>query len=104
MSDAEIFFLELGKEFPDLRHSKMFGAPCLKTPEGKSAAMLWQESLVVKLKDDRLKEVLKLSGTRPFEPMEGKRMKEWVLIPFSHKNRWKEFLVHSSAYVKQYKD
>ena len=104
MSEAETFFYEIGKEFPLLRQSKMFGAPCYKTKSGKSAAMLWKDGLVVKLKDDKSQEILKLPDTMPFEPMEGRKMKEWVLVPFSHKKRWKELITLSSEYVTRLKD
>ncbi len=101
MTQSEEFFIELAKQIPEVRLSKMFGSPCLKTPNGKSGAMLWKDDLVVKLSENQLGKALSLEGTRFFEPMEGKLMKEWVQIPFTHKARWKEFALISIQSVSK---
>jgi hypothetical protein len=41
MSKAEQFFIELTYEIPDAKPGKMFGALCMKMPNGKAAAMFW---------------------------------------------------------------
>lgn len=103
MTKAELFFTELTKEIPDVKPGKMFGALCMKTPNGKSAAMFWKDNIVVKLQGDSLKEALSLDGTNLFEPMEGKPMKEWVQIPFHYKDQWKKFALLSAESVKAVK-
>jgi hypothetical protein len=100
MTKAETFFNDLTKEIPDATPGKMFGALCMKTPNGKSAAMFWQDNLVVKLQGDSLKEAMSLAGTKLFEPMEGRPMKEWVQIPFAYKDEWKKFALMSVESVK----
>ena len=100
MTKAEEYFKELAVEIPDVKPGKMFGAMCIKTPNGKSAAMLWQESIVVKLKGDSLNKAMCLDGVQLFEPMKGRLMKEWVQIPFALKDRWKEFTLFSLESVK----
>jgi hypothetical protein len=91
MTKAGEFFLDLVNEIPGAKLGKMFGAWCIKAPNGKAAAMFLDESMVVKLQGEALNESLSLDGTKPFEPMEGKQMKEWVQIPFEYKNKWKKF-------------
>jgi hypothetical protein len=100
MTNAEEFFKELTGQIESVKPGKMFGALCMKTPNGKSAAMIWKDHLVVKLKGNFLNEALNLSGAKIFEPMEGRQMKEWVQIPFVHKDRWKEYTLLSIKSVK----
>jgi len=101
MSEAETFFYEIGREFPLLRKSNMFGSPCLKARTGKSAAMLWKDTLVVKLKANESGEILKLPGTMQFEPMQGRKMKEWIAVPFAYKSRWKELITSSYEHLME---
>ena len=91
ITEAEIYFTELTKQITNANSGKMFGALCMKMPNGKSGAMFWKDNIVVKLRGDVLQEALSLDGTKLFEPMEGKPMKEWVQIPFAYKNKWKKF-------------
>lgn len=98
--NAENYFLELSNEIPDLKAGKMFGALCLKTPNGKAAAMFWKDNIVVKLSGDEYNEARSLDGTVLFEPMEGRPMKEWVQIPFHYKDRWKHFARVSADSVR----
>lgn len=95
MTNAELFFKELTGQIDSVMPGKMFGALCMKTRNGKSAAMIWRDHLVVKLTGNFLNEALNLSGAKIFEPMEGRPMKEWVQIPFVHKDRWKEYTLLS---------
>jgi hypothetical protein len=91
MTKAEELFNQLTLEIPGAAPGKMFGALCMKTPNGKSGAMFWRDSLVVKLNGHNLDEALALDGTRPFEPMEGKIMNGWFQIPFDYSDQWKKF-------------
>jgi len=99
MTKAETFFNELTKEIPDVKPGKMFGALCMKTPNGKSAAMFWKDHIVVKLQGDSLKEAMSLEGSKLFEPIEGRPMKEWVQVSFDHKDKWKTFAEKSAHTV-----
>lgn len=101
MTQAEEYFNELTNEMPDVKPGKMFGALCMKTANGKSAAMFWQDNIVVKLSGDQLSEATGLEGVQLFQPMEGRPMKEWVQIPFEYKDRWKEFALISASGVKE---
>jgi len=103
MTNAEVFFKELSEQIESVKPGKMFGALCMKTPNGKSAAMIWKDHLVVKLKGDLLNEALNLSGAKIFEPMDGRPMKEWVQIPYDYKDKWKEFAAIAASVVKELK-
>jgi hypothetical protein len=103
MTKAEELFNKLVKEIPNGKASKMFGAPCIKAANGKSAAMFWKDCIVVKLPGDALKEALSLDGSCLFEPMQGKKMKEWAQIPYDYKDVWKKFATISMNEVKKLK-
>jgi hypothetical protein len=100
MTLAENYFLALSNEILDVKLGKMFGALCMKTPNGKAAAMFWKDNLVVKLGDDAHSEALSLDGAKLFEPMEGRPMKGWVQIPFDYKSKWKLFAEISAGNAK----
>ena len=100
MTKAEEYFNNLASEIPDVKLGKMFTALCMKLPNGKAGAMLWKENLVVKLKGEDHSNALKLKGAHVFEPMKGRQMKEWVVIPYQEKDQWKKFAVISSESVK----
>jgi hypothetical protein len=103
MTKAEEYFCELTKEIPDVKPGKMFGALCMKTSNGKSAAMFWKDNIVVKLKGESFEEAMSLDGAQLFEPMQGRPMKEWVQIPFAYKDKWKKFAHISAEAVKTLK-
>ncbi len=103
MTKPEEFFNSLAEEIPNVKPGKMFGALCLKTSNGKSTAMIWKGDIVVKLSGDSFKEAMSLDGSKLFEPMEGRPMKEWVQIPFHYKNKWKQFVLASADSVKDLK-
>jgi len=103
MTKAEEYFNELTAEIPDVQPGKMFGALCMKTPNGKAGAMLWKDFLVVKLDGAPLKEALSLKGTKTFEPMAGRPMNGWIQIPFTHKDKWKSLTLTSVTGVKELK-
>ncbi|MGN6532859.1 MAG: hypothetical protein ACTHK0_14050 [Ginsengibacter sp.] len=100
MTKAEEFFILLASEIPNVKEGKMFGSLCMKASNGKSAAMFWKDNIVVKLSKEPFKDALSLEGAKLFEPMDGKPMKEWVQIPFKHKDQWKKFAIISAASVQ----
>jgi hypothetical protein len=103
MTEAEEFFIKLTGEIPNVKSGKMFGALCMKTPNGKSSAMIWNSDIVVKLQGESFKNAMSLDGARQFEHMEGRPMKEWVRIPFIYKDLWKEYAMISSELVSSLK-
>jgi hypothetical protein len=67
--------------------SSMFGMPCLKTG-GKAFAGFTEGAMVFKLGAPEHAEALALAGAHLFDPMGGRPMKEWVVVPAEHADQW----------------
>ena len=95
------YFKEIGAENPDLTLGKMFGAVCFKTANGKAAALIFKDDLVVKLEPSDLENALVTNGAHMFEPMEGRQMNGWVVIPYSRKKEWADYIDTATNFVKK---
>jgi len=62
--------------------SQMFGMPVLKAGD-KVFAGTFGDAMTFKLGPDDLEQARALTGVEPFEPMQGRPMKEWVLVPLA---------------------
>ena len=72
----------------------MFGKPTLKDPAGKAFACLYNGALACRLgrDTDPYQAALSLEGAHLFDPSTRDRpMKDWVVIPATHSDRWPEF-------------
>jgi hypothetical protein len=67
--------------------SRMFGMPVLKAGD-KVFAGTFGDAMTFKLGPDDLERARALTGVEAFEPMKGRPMKEWVLVPLAHAKRW----------------
>ena len=66
-------------ELPDVQPRRMFGYPAAFT-KSQMFASLFQDQLIVRLSEvDR--QALGEQGGRPFEPMPGRPMREYVTVP-----------------------
>jgi len=88
--DAEARFNEIASDLAarndDVELGKMFGMPTIKRA-GKATSGLWQDSMVFKLTDE-VKREQALEGAESFDPMGGRPMREWVVIPVTHSDEW----------------
>ena len=91
MTEAEKHFAEIADKMPEARQGKMFGALCLKAPNGKAFLLSKNGNIAIKLSGELLEKALDLNGASIFEPSEGKKMNGWVQLPAEHQNRWKDF-------------
>ncbi len=66
---------------------KMFGMPVLKVRD-KVFAGMFGDAMTFKLSPEDMPKALKLKGVEPFEPMPGRSMKGWVLVPLADAKRW----------------
>jgi hypothetical protein len=83
---------------PGSKVSQMFGAPCVKRDSGKVVFCFWQGDVVFKLVDEDARAgALGLDGATLFDPGMGRTMKEWVLVPTSHSDRWLELATKAFA-------
>ncbi|TAL66803.1 MAG: hypothetical protein EPN82_16920 [Bacteroidetes bacterium] len=99
MTKSEEHFYKIAREFPDSKTGKMFGALCIKNSKGKAFAMLWKDDIVVKLDVEEVNKALKLKGTKLFDPMGGRPMKEWVQMPYEYSTKWENYVKQSYKYV-----
>ena len=103
MTKSEELYHTIAKAIPNTTESKMFGALCIKAPNGKAGVMFWKDEMVFKLDEEKAKDVLKLKGTHVFEPAKGRQMKGWYQVPAKHSDKWKELAEISMAMVKKIK-
>src|SRR5215211_8957452 len=78
--------------------SQMFGMPVLKAG-GKVFAGTFGDAMTFKLGPEDLERARKLTGVEPFEPMKGRAMKEWVLVPLAHAKRWSDLAERAFRYL-----
>jgi hypothetical protein len=82
-----------------ITRSQMMGMPCLKV-RGKMFAGYWQGAMVFKLSGDEHKQALALKGAHLFDPSDMNRpMKEWVVVPYAHKPKWRSLAQGALDYV-----
>lgn len=89
---------------PCITQHRMFGYPAAFV-NGYLFAGLFENSMVLKLPAESRSELLKLPGAARFEPVPGRTMGEFVLVPPSVvKNRaqLKPWLESAYAYVKSF--
>src|SRR5262245_11327029 len=72
-----------------VRPTKTFGMPTL-TIGKRVFAGLNGEAMVFKLSAAAQERVLALAGARPFDPMGGRPMRNWIEVPPAHAELWPE--------------
>jgi TfoX/Sxy family transcriptional regulator of competence genes len=70
---------EMLLDIPGVKAGKMFGLPGYYA-DGKLFACVWEDGVSIKLPEEVRVSMLKRRGVEPFVPMEGRPMKEWVLV------------------------
>jgi len=103
MTKSEVLFHKIASELPKAKESKMFGALCIKAPNGKAAAMFYKEDMIFKLDKNTEKEAIKLKGAKIFDPMGGRPMRGWVQLSYAHSKKWPELAKKAFDYVKKIK-
>lgn len=103
MTKAEELFHQIAALIPEAKESKMFGALCIKAPNGKASAMFYKEDIVIKLEGESLKEILSLDGAKLFDPMGGRPMGGWVQLSYKYAGKWPEIAKISYEQVKKLK-
>lgn len=101
MTKAEELFHKIASEIPEAKESKMFGALCIKAPNGKAGAMFKNDSMIFKLDKKEEKEAMSLDGAKVFDPMGGRPMNGWYELSYAHAGRWPEFARKAMEYVKK---
>lgn len=65
---------------PGAEPRKMFGYSCVFA-KGNMFAGLHEAGLILRLSDEQRTEFLRLKGAKQFEPMPGRVMREYVVVP-----------------------
>jgi TfoX/Sxy family transcriptional regulator of competence genes len=78
----------------------MFGASALKVG-GKVFAMLVKGDLVVKLPASRAESLRESGRAHPFDPGQGRIMKEWVAIPATDTGLWAKHVAEARDFVSE---
>jgi len=99
--DAVSKFDEICTNAIGATRSVMFGAPCLKTPNGKAAVCLYKNFLVVKVDAETAKEIRAMDGSKTFEPKEGRPMNGWIQVGFEYANYWQEWTLKAILFVEK---
>lgn len=102
MTKAEKIFHDIASQIPETKEGKMFGALCLKAPNGKAGVMFWKEHMIFKLPPEDEKEALSLDGAHFFDPMGGGRiMNGWVQLSTAHADKWEALAFKAMDFVKK---
>jgi hypothetical protein len=97
MTYAELS-IQMEAEHPEVVISQMFGMPVLKT--GKKAFAGEREGdMVFKLPPDEYAAAAGLPAAHDFEPMPGRKMGGWLVVPAELHERWPELAEQARAYV-----
>jgi len=103
VTDTEKLYNEIADSLDGCTKGKMFGALCIKAANGKAGVMYYKGDMVFKLDDDAQAKTLELPGTHVFEPMAGRKMNGWIMVPAQHHKKWKELARQSMELVGQLK-
>ena len=99
MSEAESLYINICTEIVDAEQSQFFGKPCFKISK-KAFVSFFQDQMVFKLDGDIHAKALALDGAHLFDPSgKNRAMKQWVQLPFEHKDKWAEFAKQACQYV-----
>jgi TfoX/Sxy family transcriptional regulator of competence genes len=79
-SPAMVEMFEAIAPGPPVERRKMFGYPAAFV-NGNFFMGLFQDDLILRLPEEARAELLKMKGARQFEPMPGRPMKEYVVVP-----------------------
>lgn len=101
MTKAEELYHSIAADIPDTTKSKMFGALCLKAPNGKAGVMFWKGFMVFKLPDTEQAKALLLKDAKIFTPMDGRAMNGWVQVPEECSAKWKQLAETAMEHVKK---
>jgi hypothetical protein len=78
-------FASVLSRYPEAQQRQMFGYPAAFV-SGNMATSLFQDRWVVRLGDAEREELMKLDGSGQFEPMPGRPMKGFAVVPPSFVN------------------
>ncbi|MHA2006221.1 MAG: hypothetical protein ACXABO_16455 [Promethearchaeota archaeon] len=66
----------------------------------KMFAMFSKGHYVVKLSKERVSELISSGNGQPYDPGNGRIMKEWVIIPLEYSDKWINYASEAMDFVK----
>src|SRR5262245_9564488 len=81
------------------KRSQMFGMPVLKVGD-KVFAGTFGDAMTFKLGLEDLEKARRQAGVEAFEPMKGRAMKEWVLVPLANARKWPNLAERAFDYLR----
>lgn len=95
---SEEFWSKVKEHFLKLSEVQKQGES-LKTRK-KMFAMFTKGNYVVKLPKERVSELIDSGTGKPYDPGNGKIMKEWVIIPKIHSDKWIDYASEAKEFAK----
>lgn len=95
---VEEFWIKAKEHFLEMNDIEKQGE-ALKTSK-KMFAMYNKGNFIVKLSKERVKELIISGEGLPYDPGNGKIMKEWVIIHEKYINRWIEYASEAKKFAK----
>lgn len=71
---------DMMSRFPGIERRTMFGCPC-SFVNGQMFSALHENALALRLAEEDRRDLLKIGGASPFEPLPGRVMREYIVIP-----------------------
>ena len=94
-------FRQALETLPEVELRKMFGCPCAFV-HGQMFALFHPVGLALKLSEQDREALLQEPGTMPFEPMPGRKMREYVVLPPADpltEDELRQWILKSYSYV-----
>jgi len=73
----------------------------IKTKKKMFAMLNKSEKFILKLPKERVQELLSAGEGKPYDPGNGKIMKEWVIIPMEVKDQWIDLTSEAMKFAKK---
>jgi TfoX/Sxy family transcriptional regulator of competence genes len=99
--EAVVVFETVTSNLPGAEPRRMFGYSCVFA-RGNMFAGLHEAGMVLRLPDEQRAEFLRLNKAKPFEPMPGRVMREYVVVPkalLNAQEQLRAWVEKSLAYV-----
>jgi len=99
--EAVTAFDTVTSALPEAEPRKMFGYSCVFA-KGNMFAGLHEAGMVLRLADEQRAEFLRLKGAQHFEPLPGRVMREYVVVPrvlLNEPEQLREWVERSLSYV-----
>ncbi|QEE16992.1 hypothetical protein DSAG12_02824 [Promethearchaeum syntrophicum] len=96
---TEEYWLKIKEYFLKMRDVQKQGES-LKIKKKMFAMLNKEGNFVIKLPKDRVNELLRIKEGKPYDPGNGKIMKEWVIIPVEFSDKWINYTKEAKKFAE----